>query len=389
MEYINDYEVFGGTFQKPEAANMKIALVSTGLGRVLRGFESFTASLFDALKRFAPTVDVTLFQGGRCTKADHIWVPNFHRYDVPARWLGYDRGNLLEKRSFALSLYPLLRAGRFDVVHYNELAMGSALFHLRRLFGGKFKLLYCNGAPSPPLQYHHRCNYAQLLTQPMFDEARAFGMPEEKLFLLPYGIDGQRFSPKVRMQRQQVRREIGIPDDAKVILSVAALKREHKRLDYVIKEVSRLGNGVWLVAAGQETNETRDLEALATRMLGTRWRFYAWPHERLPLLYGMADVFVLGSLTEAFGLVTVEALLTGLPVIVHHSPSNIWITSGTPAHLIDLAREGELSKAIEATLRLERTEPSLNPAVEKRFSWNALTPMYIEMYSNIIAPAKS
>jgi glycosyltransferase involved in cell wall biosynthesis len=174
---------------------MKIALVSTGLGRVLRGFESFTASLFDALKRFAPTVDVTLFQGGRCSNTDHTWVPNFHRYDVPARWLGYEKGNLLEKRSFALSLYPRLRAAGYDVVHYNELTMGSALYHLRRVFGGKYKLLYCGGSTWSPAHYGHRCDFAQLLTGPMYEQALEFGIPESRLFLIPYGLDPEQFSP--------------------------------------------------------------------------------------------------------------------------------------------------------------------------------------------------
>jgi glycosyltransferase involved in cell wall biosynthesis len=128
---------------------MKIALVSTGLGRVLRGFESFTESLFQALRKDTPDIHVTLFQGGGRSGDHRVVVPNFHRYSAPARWLGYAKGNLLEKRSFALALYPILRWGHYDIVHYNELTMGSALYHLRRLFGGKYKLLYCNGAPSP------------------------------------------------------------------------------------------------------------------------------------------------------------------------------------------------------------------------------------------------
>ncbi len=90
---------------------------------------------------------------------------------MPARWLGYEKGNLLEKRSFALAVYPLLRKGGFEIVHYNELTMGSTLFHLRRLFGGTYKLLYCNGAPSPPFitttgATLHRCCTDPCMTRP-------------------------------------------------------------------------------------------------------------------------------------------------------------------------------------------------------------------------------
>ena len=138
---------------------MKIALVSTGLGRIRRGFESFTESLFQAVRQQAPQIEVTLFRGGGTRRERQVVVPNFHRNGIPARWAGPDKGNLLEKRSFALGLYPLIRGGRYDIVHYNELVMGSALFHLRRFFGGRFKLLYCNGAPAPPSLYAHRCDY--------------------------------------------------------------------------------------------------------------------------------------------------------------------------------------------------------------------------------------
>lgn len=142
-------EESAGEGQKHLSPGMKIALVSTGLGRVLRGFESFTSSLFDALTRYAPELRVTLFQGGGKGSTKRVVVPNFHRFDAPGRWLGYEKGNLLEKRSFALSLYPILRVGGYDIVHYNELVMGSALYHLRRVLGGRYKLLYCAGSTCP------------------------------------------------------------------------------------------------------------------------------------------------------------------------------------------------------------------------------------------------
>ena len=362
---------------------MKVALVSTGLGRVLRGFESFTQSLFQALKRYAPEIDVTLFQGGRCEKKDHVvWVPNFHRYDRPARWLGYDRGNLLEKRSFALAIYPKLRAAGYDIVHYNELTMGSALYHLRRVFGGKYKLLYCNGAPSPPTHYHHRCDFAQVLTGPAYAEAREFGISENRLFLLPYGVDGDLFNIGNRGHRQQVRKEIGIPESAIVVLTVAALNKWHKRIDYLIKEICHLDNSVWLLAAGQRTDETNALEREADHYLPGRWRFVTWPHQRIHLLYGAADIFVLGSLTEGFGIVTVEAMLSGLPIILHRNDVNGWITDGAPVQLVNMSVEGELAKAL-SNLLSNGTSGRSRDFAKERFSWKELIPQYVRMYTKL------
>lgn len=56
---------------------MKIALVSTGLVQVLRGFESFTEDLFCALRQHSPDIDVTLLQGGDRTGERRVVVPTF------------------------------------------------------------------------------------------------------------------------------------------------------------------------------------------------------------------------------------------------------------------------------------------------------------------------
>jgi glycosyltransferase involved in cell wall biosynthesis len=361
---------------------MKAALVSTGLGRVLRGFESFTESLFAALRQYAPVVDVTLFQGGGASGELRRTVPNFHRYDAPARWLGYDKGNLLEKRSFALALYPILRREKFDIVHYNELTMGSALYHLRRLFGGTYKLLYCGGSTWSPAHYGHRCDFAQLLTGPQYQQAIEFGLARRRLFLIPYGLDPDRFSPKTHAQRGNTRRELGIPEDVPVILTVAILDRQTKRIDYLIKELSTLGRDVWLLAAGQFTDETPALEREAKHLLNGRCRFISWPSEKVPFLYGAADIFVLSSLVEAFGRVTVEAFLTGLPAVIHNGPVFRWVAEGTSAHTIDMSAEGELTRTLRSVLTDHGNGNSRGVAT-KRFSWEELVPTYADMYHRI------
>lgn len=361
---------------------MRIALVSAGLGRVLRGFESFTESLFQALRKYAPQVDVTLFQGGGKMAERRVHVPNLHRYDPPARWFGYEKGNLLEKRSFALALYPLLRWGDYDIVHYNELVMGSALYHLRRIFGGKYKLLYCNGAPSPPIHYHHRCDFAQILTGPAYEEARRFGLSEKRLFLLPYGVDTQRFSPQTRCSRAATRLELGIPEDARVVLSSAALNRRHKRVDYLIREIAAFRDPIWLLAAGQRTDETPSLEREAAFLLPGRFRFVSWPHDRMHQLYGAADVFALASLSEGFGMVTIEAMASGLPVIIHKGPEYQWIVGESDVHCIDMTEVGALAKTLEK-VPTNGSGSKIRTTAVRRFSWESLVPKYLEMYHRI------
>lgn len=289
-------------------------------------------------------------------------------------------------RARALSQAEL---GDYDVVHYNELTMGSTLFHLRWLFGGKFKLLYCNGAPSPPIHYHHRCDFAQVLTGPDYAQALAFGMAKNRLFPVPYGVDADLFHPDRKLSRSAVRLELGIPAEARMVLSVAAVKREHKRIDYLIEETAQLGPDVWLVVAGQRTDDTPYLESLAERLMPGRWRFVSWPHHRVADLYGAANSFALCSLTEGLPLVTIEAMLSELPVVIHNGPVFQWLAQGTSAHLVDMERPRSLASALgEIFLQAASIEQSaaLHQArgtARQRFSWEELVPQYLEMYRAI------
>lgn len=371
---------------------LKIALVSTGLGRIRRGFESFTESLFLELRRQAPELEVRLFQGGGCSSDKRHRIANLQRADAPARWFGEHRANLLEKRSFAIALYPRLRLGGFEVVHYNELVMGSSLWHLRRLFGGSFRLLYCNGAPSPPVHYHHRCDFAQMLTGPMYEEANAFGVAESRLFLVPYAVDADLFRPGDEETRRATRNELSIPQDAFVVLSVAAIKSEHKRIDYIIREVGRMRSDVWLLVAGQRTAETCSLERLADECLPSRWRFVSWPNSRVPALYGAADAFALASSSEAFGMVVIEALACELPVVLHDHPTFQWILGDELLRhsprlncLADLSSPGSLASRLQVWRSENGGLRNLagRERVVKAFDWRALLPRYLEMYAAV------
>ncbi len=361
---------------------MKVALVSTGLGRVLRGFESFTESLFAALRRYAPEIDVTVFQGGGTAGERRVVIPNLHRYDAPARWFGYEKGNLLEKRSFALSIYPLLRFGKYDIVHYNELTMGSALYHLRRVFGGRYRLLYCGGSTWSPAHYGNRCDFAQLLTGPMYDQARKHGIPENRLFLIPYGLDPEQFSSRARCFRSATRQELGIREETRVVLSVATIDRATKRIDYLLREIADLDGSTYLLVAGQKSAETPGLEKEAERLIPGRWRFVTWPQERVHLLYGAADVFVLASLVEAFGRVIVEASLSGLPTIIHNGPIFRWVADGTQTRTIDMSAKGSLSRMLREVLSSRRPSSDRNEAASK-FAWDYLIPEYVRMYTQV------
>jgi 1,2-diacylglycerol 3-alpha-glucosyltransferase len=174
-----------------------------------------------------------------------------------------------------------------------------------------------------------------------------------------------------------------------MVLSVAAIKREHKRIDYLIEETARLGVDVWLVVAGQRTDDTPFLEAMAEQLMPGRWRFVSWPHQRVADLYGAADAFALCSLTEAFGLVSIEAMLSEVPVLIHDNAVSHWLAEGSATRIIDMTQRRALTRALSDQLPQPRDVGAADLArsreiAKRRFGWESITERYIEMYRETV-----
>ena len=115
------------------------------------------------------------------------------------------------------------------------------------------------------------------------------------------------------------------------MLSVAAIKRAHKRIDYLVREFAALGGKrpdwpVWLVVAGGRDEHSDELMTWGRELLGDRVRFLPnYPRERMPELYRAADLFVLCSLKEMMPIALLEATASGLPSLVNRHPVVEWM----------------------------------------------------------------
>lgn len=365
---------------------MRVALVSTKLGYVERGFESFTRDLFDTLRG---SIDVTLFKAAGSRAADEVVVPSlWDQGGVLSRLpLAAARRRRWGEYSFATGMLPRLLGDRYDIVHFSEYDVGSMLLRYRRLCGLTYALLYSNGAPAPP----HLCatfDFTQEVTPVRLDEALAAGLPERKLRLAPYGIDCNRFSAVTAPEKSRLRAALGIPDDRIAVLCAAAIKRDHKRVHHLIAEMGRLERDrYFLLVAGHRTDETPALETEARAALGDGFRFLTLPHARMHEAYQAADIFALASLTEGLGIVILEAMAASLPVIVHDDATFRWVV-GDEHSLVDMAEPGALARRIEllgadAGLRT-RTGDSLCRRVRERFDWPRLVGMYRDLYEHVL-----
>lgn len=145
-----------------------------------------------------------------------------------------------------------------------------------------------------------------------------YGIAGERVVKIPGGVDVTRFRP-TDDAREALRAELGWPPGRRILFTLRNLQ-PRMGLDELLRAVDRLRRRVpdTLLVIGGEGSLRAELEALVDRLgLAGHVRFLGFVEEaRLARCYQAADVFVLPTQAlEGFGLVTVESLACGTPVL--------------------------------------------------------------------------
>jgi glycosyltransferase involved in cell wall biosynthesis len=150
---------------------------------------------------------------------------------------------------------------------------------------------------------------------------RSLGAPESKIALVPYTVDNHRFGLASRLspsERCRERTAAGVPAEGTVLLYASKFQRR-KRPDDVVRAAARLverGARFTLLMVGD--GELRgELDGLVRELRLDNVVFTGFINQsRLPVLFGMSDVFVLPSEDEPWGLIVNEVMCAGLPVVL-------------------------------------------------------------------------
>lgn len=363
---------------------MRIALLCSGLGNIYRGHEVFARDLFDLV---SDSVDITLFKGGGHATANELVIDNIPRnapyldnvhVTVSPKWEAAVREqerHRIEAETFAYAaLRPLLEGG-YDIVHCLEQEVCNIIYGQRHLFQETPKIVFSNGGAIPGRDLP-RCDFVQEYT----DYNLSFSA-KEKAFMIPHGVDLALFNPDIE---SDFRRQHGIPEEAFVAISVGTIGYWHKRMDYVIRELAP-HKDIYLIVAGQECPDTPEIKEIGKQLMGKRVVFITLPHDELPRAYAAANVFILGSLFEAFGIVYLEAMAMGLPVICTNHPNQRSIVK--EGVFIDMKIEGALSDALRKMDKktLGKLAKCGRSIVADNYDLNVLKRCYIEKYTAISA----
>ncbi len=218
-----------------------------------------------------------------------------------------------------------------------------------------------------------------------------YRVPAAQIEVIPLGVDPERFAPG---SREEARLALGMPVGERVILAVGRVE-PLKGLDILIRAFGELTDrsGVRLVIVGGDESarpEFDRLEAIADEV-GVRDAVTftgAVEHHLLPDYYRAADVVVMPSFAESFGLVAVEAMACGVPVVASRVGGLAsTVADGRTGYLVPWRCPEPFAEKIELLLRNEPLRDALGAAGVERmrdYSWDAVAGELAALYTSVI-----
>jgi glycosyltransferase involved in cell wall biosynthesis len=236
----------------------------------------------------------------------------------------------------APQLWSELRSGRYDVLwlhghNYaaNLIALAAAkTAGLCILMRGETHLgMPCDGLKSVlrrPLMgtLYGLCDRLLAIGTANATFYRAMGVPQDKIFVVPYSVDNDRFIKGANLtdgQKNEVRSRYGIPAGQASILYSAKFSRRKRPIDLLeaVRRIKRTTTSRFTVVMAGSGELEPELRAFCMEHSLEDVVFPGFINQsELPGLYAASDLFVLASEHEPWGLAVNEAMCASLPVVV-------------------------------------------------------------------------
>lgn len=220
------------------------------------------------------------------------------------------------------------------------------------------------------------------------DEVVIKNFPEakEKSVTLKNGYDPKIFFLQ-DLNRKQVLQEFGINKDYKKIVLYAGRLTENKGIDVLLNATKIYENEDVLTIIAGGGGLLDDLKAQVERLKLKNVVFVGdQVQENLSKLYNIADVLAVPSRVEGFGLVAIEALACGTPVVATNKGGMTDFINDEVGALVDVEDEVMLEKEISKILNKEKVfeREKLSKYAENNYSQKVVINDLINMYKEII-----
>lgn len=223
-----------------------------------------------------------------------------------------------------------------------------------------------------------------------------YGIPRERIRMIPPGYDDNRFFPVGEPTRQAVRAQLGFT--GKTVFAVSRLAH-NKGLDLLVDAfklvADRIEDARLVLAIGHE-NRSKSEEEIFQNLIALSKKheiedkvsFVGFiPDEELPDYYRSADLFVLSSRYEPFGMTAIEAMASGTPTIVtiHGGLARV-LDYGIHAIFADTFDREELGISMVTSLRYRSLHKRMSERgaqiVRSRFTWTGIAQQILNAVEN-------
>ena len=221
---------------------------------------------------------------------------------------------------------------------------------------------------------------------------RHCGATASQVQVIPCGVDLKLFVPP---NRQLARQKLGLQPDIPVLLFVGRLD-PFKGPDVLLRAAAMMEEDAHILIVGGKLRDDKELQALrklaAELKLGKRVQFLgAQPQQALPAIYSAADVTVIPSYHESFGLAAVESLACGTPVVATRAGGLTTIVrDGETGYLVPRC-PGFFAERLDGLLRdpnlLAEMRQAARPSV-LRFSWKNIAEQVRNLYDDVLSETR-
>ena len=222
------------------------------------------------------------------------------------------------------------------------------------------------------------------------DVIRHYDAPPRNIQVIPAGVNLDMFQP---VDRDAARAELGIKEE-RVILYVGRIE-PLKGIDILLRAVPMLEYGQdlrVLVVGGNPGNDAEldRLKSLTSELgIGDTVTFTgSVPQSTLPTYYSAADVFVLPSHSESFGLAPLEAMACGTPVVVSRvGGMKTFVNSGENGYLVPWRCPESFAQRLDVLLANPELRQAMGQAARQKalsMGWDSVADQMLGYYSTHI-----
>jgi len=209
------------------------------------------------------------------------------------------------------------------------------------------------------------------------DIIRFYAVPDQDIVVIPNGFSPTEFSLEKRLKsRDRVREQFGFQDTDRVIIFVAN-ELERKGFYPLLRAIYELNDPrIHLLAVGRLNPAAYAVEI--ERMSMSQRLHWTGPSGNVSEFYAAADLFVLPTQYEAWGLVIIEAMACGLPVVTSRlAGASTAIMENQTGMLLDHPHEpGEIAQAIRPFLLGSQPDARAISDSVSHYAWDKVLQQY-------------